>query len=348
MHPTANEDLATVLVTGATGFIGERLVRRLSRAGHTVRAFGRRSFAAPPGVAHEAGMPGAIRVFAGDVTDAATLKPAMDGCQAVYHLAGHARNWAPDPAIYQRVNVDGLANVLECARACGVKRLVWTSTMMTLGPSPRGVLIDESTSPVQGPFTHYDRSKVAAEALAARYAVGGLSVVTVNPTRVFGPGHLSEGNALSLLVDQYDRGRAPILFNRGRNVANYVFVDDVVEGLLLAMQRGRSGERYLLGGENLSLREFLDLVDKVSGVRHFRIPVRRAGAMAFAYLQLARARLFGAYPRITPPWVRVFLADWVCSCEKARRELGYCPRPVEECLRITYQWLVRMRAEHAR
>jgi farnesol dehydrogenase len=347
MQPPATDKPGTVLVTGAAGFIGERLVRRLAQLGHTVRALCRGAFVAPPGLETALHAPGEIHVVKGDITDPATLEPAVDGCQAVYHLAGYARNWARDPSIYQKVNVEGLENVLACARQCGVGRVVWTSTMMTLGASPPGQVNDESTPPAHPPFTDYERSKIAAEAVAVRYAKDGLSVVTVNPARVFGPGHLTEGNALSLMIDLYDRGRAPILLNGGRNVSSYVFVGDVVEGMVLAMRHGRSGERYLLGGENLSFRQLFDLVDKVSGKRHIRITVRRPSVMAFAYFHLLRARWFGVYPQITPPWVRVFMADWVLSCDKARRELGYSPRPFEECLKITYGWLLRVRAENA-
>ena len=143
----------------------------------------------------------------------------------------------------------------------------------------------------------------------------------------------------------YDRGQFPFLLGGGRNVGNWVLVDDVVQGLILAMERGRIGEKYLLGGENASLKEVFQLVDKVSGKRHFQITIRRPAAMTFAWFQKLRANLFGIYPQITPDWVRVFLTDWAYSSAKAERELGYRITPLEESVRRTYEWLLRVRAE---
>ncbi len=174
---------------------------------------------------------------------------------------------------------------------------------------------------------------------------GGLQVVIVNPGRVFGPGHLNESNSVAILIDMYDRGKVPFLLRGGRNVGNWVLVDDVVQGLMLAMERGRTGEKYLLGGENASLKEFFQLVDKVSGKRHFQITIRRPAAMTFAWFQKLRDQLFGIYPQITPDWVRVFLADWAYSSAKAERELGYRFTPLEESIRRTYEWLLRVRKE---
>jgi nucleoside-diphosphate-sugar epimerase len=148
---------------------------------------------------------------------------------------------------------------------------------------------------------------------------------------------------VSLLIDMYDRGRAPILLNRGRDIGNYVFVEDVVQGHILAMERGRIGEKYLLGGENLSLKDLFRLVDKVSGKRHFQFTIRRPAAMTYAWLQKKRAEWLGVYPQITPDWVRVFVTDWAYSSAKAERELGYRSTPMEEAVRRTYEWLQRVR-----
>jgi nucleoside-diphosphate-sugar epimerase len=270
----------------------------------------------------------------------------MEGCTRVYHMAAYAKNWAPDPQTFHAMNVQGMHNVFDAAQKHGVERVVWTSTCMTVGPSDRGEVIDEATPRrTDRYFTDYERTKSIAEQEAVCRAREGLPVVIVNPTRVYGPGHLTEGNSVSLLIDQYDRGKAPILLNRGVNVGNWVLVDDVVQGHLLAMEKGRIGERYLLGGENASLARLLQLVDEISGKRHLKIPIFRPGAMVFAYLQQKRAEWFGVHPQITPGWVRVFLTDWAHSSEKAVRELGYRPTPLAEGVRVTYEWLQRVRRE---
>jgi farnesol dehydrogenase len=263
-------------------------------------------------------------------------------------LAAYAKNWAPDPDTFYRMNVEGLRNVFQAARQHAVERVVWTSSIVTFGPTPPGVIGDESLPRTTNRyFTEYEETKAIAEREALQAAAGGFPVVIVNPTRVYGPGHLTEGNSLARLIDDYDRGRVPVLLNRGINVGNYVLVDDVVQGHLLAMEKGRIGERYILGGENATLKEFFRTIDRVSGKRHFQIPMLHVTPLVFAYLQKKRAEWFGVHPTITPGWIRTFVADWAYRSDKAARELGYRPTPLEEGVRITYQWLQRVRQEQA-
>lgn len=348
------EDIMTgescYLVTGATGFIGTRLVSRLAERGCRVRALSRRPDPPPPpGLGPDAPHPlkqPLVELVQGDITDAASLERAMAGCDRVFHLAAYAKNWARDKATYHEINVQGMRNVFQAAEQLGVERIVWTSTIVTLGPTPPGVVGDEDMARITDRyFTEYEETKTVAEQEALDWAARGLPVVIVNPTRVYGPGHLTEGNSLAQLIDDYDRGRLPFLLNRGVNVGNYVFVDDVVEGHLLAMEKGRIGQRYILGGENASLREFFRMIDKISGKRHFQIPLLHLGPLLFARFLQWRAEWFGVYPPITPGWVRTFLADWAFTSAKAERELGYHPRSLESGLRETYEWLQRVRKE---
>lgn len=340
----------TILVTGATGFIGTRLVQALVDRGHHVRALSRRSQIEPlpgfdPGRAHPL-QHRRVEIVPGDITDPDSLRRAMTGCTRVFHLAAYAKNWARDPRTFHRLNVEGMRNVFQAARHGDVERIVWTSSIVTLGPTPRGVVGDETT-PRSTPryLTEYEESKTIAEREALDLAADGLPVVIVNPTRVYGPGHLTEGNALARLIDDYDRGRVPILLNGGVNIGNYVLVDDVVLGHVRAMEHGRVGERYILGGENVTLREFFRTIDRVSGKSHFQFPLWRLAPLTFAWLQKKRAQWFGVYPTITPGWVRTFLVDWAYQSAKAARELGHYPTPLEDGLRTTYAWLQRVRRE---
>ncbi len=339
-------------VTGAAGFVGTRLVQALIERGHSVRALIHRTTpSAPPGFAWGENDPFAsdrLELVQGDVTDRESLRRGMDGCTHVFHVAAYAKNWAADPNVFTVQNVEGTRNVLAVAREIGVQRAVWTSTVVTFGPTRPGEVGDEDMPRItERYFTEYEATKAAAEREVMALAAEGVPAVIVNPTRVYGPGHLTEGNALSRLIDDYDRGHVPMLLNRGVNVGNYVLVDDVVEGHLLAMARGRPGERYILGGENVSLREFFRTIDRVSGKRHIQVPILGVSPLVFAWLQKKRAEWFGIYPRITPGWVRTFLADWAYRSDKAQRELGYVPTPLEQGIRITYEWLLRARKELA-
>jgi nucleoside-diphosphate-sugar epimerase len=329
----------TFLVTGATGFIGSRLVAELVRGGHTVRALTRTMTNWKT-----LGLEGSTPVI-GDILDPPSLVRAVDGCSRIFHLAAYAKNWARDPGTFSEHNIRGTANVLAAARTVGVEKLVLTSTIAALGPTPPGVVGDEMMPRATSRFfTAYEQTKTQAEREALRLAAEGLPVVVVNPTRVYGPGKLSEGNSVTLLIDLYDRGRFPFLLAGGCNVGNYALVDDVVRGHMLAMEKGRTGERYILGGENVSLADLMRVVDEVSGKRHLKLPLPATLAMAYAYMEEAKARWLGAYPRVTPGWVETFLQEWAYSCAKAEGELGYAITPLADGIRLTYEWLRRQRA----
>ncbi|TWU00964.1 NAD-dependent epimerase/dehydratase family protein [Stieleria varia] len=335
-----SSDAAPIFVTGGTGFIGTRLVQTLIGQEYRVRVLTRRGpeTADTSWLSHER-----IELVHGDITDVGSLIRGMQGCDRVLHLAAYAKNWAPSRDIYNQINVEGMRNVFAAAEQVGVRRVVWTSTIMTLGPSTPGKVGDERMPRSSNEFlTGYEESKWLAEQEAFRWTDRGFPVVIVNPTRVYGPGPLTEGNALAKLIDDYNRGRVPILFNRGVNVGNYVLVDDVVQGHLLALEKGRVGERYILGGTNVSLRDFFRAIDGVTGRTHWQIPTFKFGPLLLSHLMELRARWFGAYPLITPGWVRTFATDWAFSSDKAIEELGYRPTPLKDGLKLTCQWLQQM------
>jgi farnesol dehydrogenase len=324
---------STVFVTGATGFIGTKLVNELVRRGAKVRALARSS-------SDLDGLEGeGVEKVPGDILDQKALRSGMEGCEGVFHLAARAKNWARDKQEFFRPNVEGTANVLEAAKAAGVERIVCTSTIVTFGPTAPGLVGDETMPRSRSPFTEYEETKLVSERQLLEAACQGVPVVIVNPTRVFGPGKLTEGNSVTLLIDDYRRGRLPILLNRGINVGNYAFVDDLVQGYILAMEKGGIGQRYILGGENASLRRLFSLVDRATGQRHRQFNFPGWAAMTYARFEKCKAEWFGIYPRITPGWVETFLADWAFSCGKAERELGYTITPLAEAIRETCQWL---------
>lgn len=321
-----------IFLTGATGFIGIHLTHYLAARGHSVRLLSRPTSDLTP----FAGLP--VEVRAGDILDKGSLDDAIAGCDAVFHLAGYAKNWAQDPGTFFRVNVLGLRHVLEAARRHKVQRTVFTSTSVTCGPSS-GRPVTESDVRRVDFYTEYERTKSLAEREARRYARAGLDVVMVNPTRVFGPGALTEGNSLTKMIQLYLEGKWRLILGNGRAVGNYGFIEDVVAGHWLALQRGRPGEKYILGGDNLDYTSFFRTLASVSGCRRRMIHVPPRLALAVSRLEALRASRSGHYPLITPSWVRTFLADWAFSSEKAQRELGYRTTPFARAVERTVRWL---------
>ena len=329
----------TVFVAGATGFIGTTLVNRLVAEGHSVHALSRAT-SNVEGLAHER-----VSLVRGDIMDRESLARGMEGCTQAYHLAAYAKNWSKDPAMFFRQNVEGMKNVFEAARQAGVRRIVFTSTIVVFGPTPPGAVGDESMPRItQRYYTEYEESKAVAETEARAMAASGFPIVIVNPTRVYGPGKLTEGNSVSLMLDMYQRGKLPILLNHGVNTGNYVFVDDLVRGHLLAMERGQIGERYILGGENVSLKGLFTIVDELTGKRHRQVSLPPRVAMFYSTLEKKKAEWFGLYPQITPGWVETFLQDWAYSSGKAERELGYTITPLREGVRRTLEWIETTKA----
>jgi farnesol dehydrogenase len=215
--------------------------------------------------------------------------------------------------------------------------------VVTLGPTDSEIGKEDKIGKRDRFFTEYERTKYLAEARADRLAKSGLPLVTVLPTRVYGPGKMTEGNAVTIMMRRYIKGRFPFILNKGREVGNYAYVDDVVDGHIRAMSRGRIGQKYILGGENCSVNEFFSVLSKVSKRRpiQFRIPPRVAGWVGTA--EEIRARITGSYPLISRGWISTFLQNWAYSSDKATSELGYRYRGIQEGIRLTYDWLLKER-----
>ncbi|MBI4429215.1 MAG: NAD-dependent epimerase/dehydratase family protein [Ignavibacteriales bacterium] len=320
-----------ILVTGGTGYIGSKLVERLVQQGERVNVLG---FPAD----QEFSFPlEQVCFFVGDVLNQSLLDRAMQRCDRVFHLAAYARNWSKDVKTFFRVNVDGTRAVLDTAIKNNIRKVVCTSTNLTFGPS-NGKAVDESAKRQPVFYTPYERSKFIAEQLVRSYVRKGLHVVMVNPTRVFGPGALVESNAVTKMMKWYTEGKWRLILGDGRAVGNYVFVDDVVQGHLLAMEYGKAGENYILGGENLSFNEFFATLAELSGKRRM-IHLSAALAMVYARFERFLAQRFSHHPVISPGWAQTFLANWANSTTKAESELGYRPTPAREAMRKTLEWL---------
>lgn len=324
----------TTLVTGATGFVGAAVARRLVAAGHDVRVLVRAG-ADPRNLQ---GLP--VAVATGDLTDAASLNEAVRGCRAVFHVAADYRLWVPKPEAMYRANVDGTRDLMAAAMKSGVERIVYTSSVATLGHARDGEVADESTpSRLADMIGHYKRSKFLAEAGVSRLVrEQGLPAVVVNPSTPVGPGDVKPTPTGQVIVDAA-AGRMPAYVDTGLNV---VHVDDVAHGHLLAFERGRIGERYVLGGRNMTLKDIFGTIAAITGRPAPSVRLPYAAVLPFAFLSegWARIRRQGP-PRATVSGVRMARRPMYFSSDKAIRELGYAPRPAEEALRDAVDWFKR-------
>lgn len=325
-----------IFITGSTGLIGRELLPYLLANGFQVNAL-YRSEEKRKDLLH---LP--VNWIKGTIGDTACLEKGMLDCEAVIHAAAFAGIYAPAHQIME-VNYHGTRHVLEVARQLDIKKIIYISSAGVFGPSGNGIT-DETT--VNGSFyaTPYDKIKSMTEDLAMKYAAEGLPVVVVNPTRLYGPGLMNEANSVTLLIQKYLRGRWKFIPGNGKAIGNYVFISDVARGIKLALEKGKPGEKYILGGDNVSFDDFFDLLGKISGRKHSMIHVPYPVILSVSSLLLAWAVLTRTRPPITPGLIKKYVQNWNVSSNKAIKELGYQPTSLEEGLQITINWLKNLKS----
>ena len=317
------------LVTGATGFVGGAVARALLRAGHDVRVLAR----SDADSRNLEGLP--VERVAGDLRDPASLKTALRGCRHLYHVAAHYALWAKDPAIFYQVNVDGTKNLLEAAREVGTERIVYCSTIGAIGlPEGGGPGTEDTPVSLAQMAGHYKRSKFLAEQEVLKLAKEGLPVVIVNPSAPVGEGDVKPTPTGQVIVD-FMKGRMPAYIETGMNIVD---VDDVAEGHLLAMQKGRIGERYILGCKNLLLREVFEILSSLTGIKAPALKLPRLAVLPLAYANYWFANLTGQPPRIPLEGVKMAKYKMHYDCSKAIHELGLPQTPPEVALGKAVRW----------
>lgn len=317
------------LVTGATGFVGGAVARALVRAGTDVRVLTR------PGsdLGNIEGL--AVEQVTGDLCDPGSLRTALTGCRQLYHVAAHYALWAKNPAIFYDINVTGTRNLLEAARDVGIERTVYCSTIGAIGLPPDGGLGTEDTPVSLDQMAgHYKRSKYLAEQEVLKLAKEGLPVVIVNPSAPVGAGDVKPTPTGQVIVD-FMKGRMPAYIETGMNIID---VDDVATGHLLAMEKGRQGERYILGCRNLMLHEVFEILSRLTGVKAPTIKLPRLAILPIAYVNQWIANLTGHPPRIPLEGVKMAKYKMHYDCAKAIRELGLPQTPPEVALEKAVRW----------
>ncbi len=319
----------TTLVTGASGFVGSHVARQLAARGDRVRVLLR------PASRAEAIADVPVERAIGDLRDRNSLDRACRGAQLVFHVAADYRLWSRHPAEIYESNVVGTRNLLEAARCAGVERFVYTSTVATIvAPHVDGLPNEETAARLGDMIGHYKRSKYLAEQEVLEAARAGFPAVVVNPTTPVGPGDWKPTPTGRILLN-FLCGRMPAYVDTGLNL---VAVEDAAAGHLLAAERGRVGERYLLGGRNMTLKEILETVARIAGRRAPRVRLPHAVALAVGYCDELLSRCTGREPQVPLEGVRMSRHKMFVDASKAVRELGFEAGQVEHALERAVRW----------
>ncbi len=322
---------SAILVTGANGFVGSALVRRLLRDGARVRAMVR------PGCGRRNLEGLDAEIVEADLLDPSTWPAMLNDVHALYHVAADYRLWVPNPEVMYRTNVDGSVGLIKAAAAAGVERIVYTSSVATLkaGDAEHGA-DEETPTSLADMCGHYKRSKfLAEEAVQALARTDGLPIVIVNPSTPIGPCDMRP-TPTGRIVLEAAGGKIPFYVNTGLNV---VHVDDVAEGHVLACEKGVSGQRYILGGENMTLARILCEITRMAGRRPPLAAIPAGAVLPLAYGAEAAARLWPKWePFVTVDGVKLARKYMYFRSDKAKRDLGYQPRPAVEALADAFSW----------
>ncbi|MEJ7913210.1 MAG: NAD-dependent epimerase/dehydratase family protein [Chitinophagaceae bacterium] len=321
-----------ILVTGASGYIGNKLAHALAARGEEVHALVR-SNAADTLLQHPA-----IKIFKGDILQKESLLAAMKGCKQVYHTAARVGVWAKDPSVFYAVNVTGTANVLNAAFQSGVDKTVFTSTCGVIGPSVNEP-IDENTIRTTGFDIDYDRSKKMAEELITKYSEKAMKVVIVSPSKVYGPGQTSHSLTANAIIYRFLKKKITFVPLPGTFRVCFAFINDIINGHLLAMEKGIAGEKYILGGVNISYLEFFNCVRALAGGKGHIIQLPKRLIILMARMQSLNYKNTGAPICFTVQSVNYLFNNFTFSSAKATRDLGYKITSVEEALIQTIYYL---------
>jgi len=318
----------TTLVTGAAGFLGSHVTRQLVARGESVRVLMR------PSSNNRAISDLSLEYVTGDLRDPASLERAMNGVKRVFHVAADYRLWAKHPQEIYDSNVGGTKNLLAAAKNAGIEQLVYTSTVATIAVDRPELPNEFTDAKLEEMIGHYKRSKWMAEQEVLRAAKEGLPAIVAMPTTPVGPWDWKPTPTGKIILD-FLNGKMPGYVETG---LNFVGVEECAAGHLLALEKGKVGERYLLGAENLTLKGLLDVLAEITGLRAPAMKIPHGVALGVAYVESAFSRLVGKEPQIPVEGVKIAQHKMFVDCSRAKRELGFQPGPVAAALERAVRW----------
>jgi len=319
----------TILITGASGYIGSAVVRELLSMGHDVRCLVRDTSI----VKNFDGL--RLELNCGDISDIESVRRAINGCDAVFHLAALYANWLPDSGLMYRINEEGTRNVMQACRDAGIRKIVYCSSVAALGAHGKTPVDEKARFNLNSTKDHYYISKYRAEQIVLQYTRRGLPVVIVNPSNPIGPRDIGPTPTGALIISILKK-RIPAFVDGGINLID---VTDCARGIVAAMEKGRVGEKYILGNTNISIKAYFDLIVKVAGKGLspvIRLPAWLAVYSGYGYQLLAR--ITGKTPITSASWVRVGSHYSWWDCTKARTEIDLGQRPIEESIAEAVRW----------
>jgi NAD+-dependent farnesol dehydrogenase len=324
-----------VFISGGSGSIGSHLVRELADRGHIIHTLVR-SIDNSKELLYKN-----VVLFEGDIKDPSSIDKAMAGCQQAYHLAAFAKVWSRNTGDFYDINVGGTINILDSAYKNGVQKVVVTSTAGVFGPSIQNIVNEDKIRDIDL-FNEYEGSKLAMESKIKDYIIQkGMNIVIVSPTRVYGPCLFGQPNSVTLMIDKYVNGNWRIYPGTGKEIGNYIYIDDVVQGHILAMEKGVNGKAYILAGENHDYVSFYTILSNITGKKRKMIRIPNWVQICFAKYQLFKAIYLKTTPEITPKWISKGRYNWEVSPEKAVVELGILITPLSQGLKNTVDYLLK-------
>ncbi len=315
--------MTKLFLTGATGYLGQHIIQTAIQSGYSVRALYRSAPIQKDSL-------NSVEWVQGDIGDKESLQTHLAGCDAVIHSAGLVSIWRRDTNDFFAANVQGTENVFQAALKSGINRVVYTSSFFALGPTGE-TPADETHINRETPSpTPYANSKAQALPLASHYSQQGLNIITMIPALIYGPGKATQGNHITNMVKDYVNRKLPGIPGDGKKRWTFSYVEDVAQAHLLALEKGRAGEKYIVGGEDATLVEFLEILEDLTGIRRPRLELPIFLLKWVGGFEVARAKMSKHYlPKLTPDMLNVYKYHWRYSSQKAMKELGYTRTPLK-------------------